>query len=184
MDGSTSFTCLDLTSAFSWLTIPEDDRHLTASCNVEGKLGAYVRSGFGLMVVPSTLSNHVGGKLNLVKEKGVRDWADDIVIPTRIGKAVCAYLCNIRLPARLRALNQSAGPAQRGAMKTLIELLTNPPILETGMNRSDCTRMSVNLARESGAGALRQDNRKGASIREQQVVRNRRKKIMPLTTSV
>ena len=83
MDQAAYFSCLDLASGFLQLTIHEADRHLTAFRDAEGKLWEYVRCGFGLKTVPSAFANYVGGSIMDVKKKGVRNWLDDMIIPTR-----------------------------------------------------------------------------------------------------
>ena len=83
MDQSAYFSCLDLASGFLQLTIHGADRHLTAFHDAEGKLWEYVRCGFGLKTVPSAFANYVGGSTMRVKKKGVRNWLDDVIIPTR-----------------------------------------------------------------------------------------------------
>ena len=84
IDQSAYFSCLDLASGFLQLTIHEEDRHLTAFRDAEGKLWEYVRCGFGLKTVPSAFANYVGGSITGVKKKGVRNCLDDMIIPTRI----------------------------------------------------------------------------------------------------
>ena len=86
MDQSAYFSCLDLASGFLQLTIHEADRHLTAFCDAEGKSWEYVRCGFGLKTVPSAFANYVGGSIMRVEKKGVRNWLDDMIIPTRTFK--------------------------------------------------------------------------------------------------
>ena len=83
MDQSAYFSCLDLASGFLQLAIHEADRHFTAFRDAEGKLWEYVRFGFGLKTVPSAFANYVGGSIMRVKKKGVRNWLDDMIIPTR-----------------------------------------------------------------------------------------------------
>ena len=82
MDQSAYFSCLDLASGFLQLTIHEPDRHLTAFRDAEGILWEYVRCGFDLKTVPSAFTNYVGGIIMEMK-KGVRNWLNDIIIPTR-----------------------------------------------------------------------------------------------------
>ena len=82
MGGSNCFTCLDIASGFLQLMIRESDRHLTAFREAEGKLWEFVRCGFRLKTVPSAFANYVGGQLTPVKMKGVRNWLNDIIIPT------------------------------------------------------------------------------------------------------
>ena len=77
------FSCLDLASGFLQLTIHEADRHFTAFRDAEGRLWECVRCGFGLKTVPSAFANYVGGSIMGVKNKGMRNWLDDIIIPTR-----------------------------------------------------------------------------------------------------
>ena len=83
MDQSAYFSCLDLASEFLQLTIHEADSHLTTFRDAEGKLWEYVRCGFGLKTVPSSFAIYVGGSIMRVKKKGVRNWLDDMTIPTR-----------------------------------------------------------------------------------------------------
>ena len=85
MDQSAYFSCLDLASGFLQLKIHEADRHLTAFRDAEGNLWEYVRfgCGFGLKTVLSAFANYVGGSIMTVKKKGVRNWLEDIIIPTR-----------------------------------------------------------------------------------------------------
>ena len=80
---SVYFSCLDLAPGFLQLTIHEADRHLTAFRDVEGKLWEYVSCGFDLKIVPSAFANYVGGSIMGVEKKGVHNWLDDIIIPTR-----------------------------------------------------------------------------------------------------
>ena len=61
---------------------PSPDRVRDAT----GKLWDYVRCGFGLKTVPSAFANYGGGQLIPVKMKGVRNWLDDIIIPTATAK--------------------------------------------------------------------------------------------------
>ena len=63
----------------------EVSMHLTAFRDAEGKRWEYVRCGFGLKAVPSAFANYVGGSILGVKKKGVRNWLDAIIIPTRTG---------------------------------------------------------------------------------------------------
>ena len=84
MKQSAYFSCLDFASGFLLLAVHEADMHLTAFCDAEGKLPEYVRFGFGLKTVPSTFANYVvGGSIMKVKKKDVRNWLDNILIPTR-----------------------------------------------------------------------------------------------------
>ena len=84
MDQSAYFSCLDLTSGFLQLTIHEAERYLTAFRDAEETLWEYIRCGFGLKTVPTAFPNYFGGSIMRVKKKGVRNWLDDIIIPTRI----------------------------------------------------------------------------------------------------
>ena len=63
--------------------IHDADRYFTAFRDAERKLLEYARCGFGLKTVPPALANYVGGIILRVKKKGVRNWLDDIIIPTR-----------------------------------------------------------------------------------------------------
>ena len=83
MNQSVYFSCLNLASGFLQLTTHEADRYLTAFRDTEGKLWEYVRCGSGLKTVASAFANYVGGSIMRVKKKGVRNWLDDIIIPTR-----------------------------------------------------------------------------------------------------
>ena len=83
MEGSKYFSSIDLASGFLQLEIHEDDRHLTAFRDADGKLYEYVRCGFGLKTVPSAFANYVGGRLLPVKDKGIKNWLDDIAIPSK-----------------------------------------------------------------------------------------------------
>ena len=83
MGQSAYFSCLDLALGFLQLTIHEADRHLTALRDAEGKLWEFVHCGFGLKTVPSAFANYVGGSIMRVNNKDVRDWLDDMIIPTR-----------------------------------------------------------------------------------------------------
>ena len=84
MEGSKYFFKIDLASGFLQLEIHEDDRHLTAFRDADGKLYKYVRCGFGLETVPSAFANYVGGRLVTVKNTGIKNWLDDIAIPSKI----------------------------------------------------------------------------------------------------
>ena len=66
-EGSKYFSNIDLASGLLQLEIHEDDRHLTAFWDADGKLYEYVRCGFGLKTVPSAFANYVGGRLLPVK---------------------------------------------------------------------------------------------------------------------
>ena len=84
MEGSKYFSSsIDLGSGFLWLEIHEDDRHLTAFRDADGKLYEYVRCGFGLKAVPSGFANYVGGRLLTVNDRGIKNWLDDIPIPSK-----------------------------------------------------------------------------------------------------
>ena len=74
MEGSKYFSSIDLASGFLQLEIHEDDRHLTAFQNADGNLYEYIRCGFGLKTAPSAFANYVGGRLILVKDKGIQNW--------------------------------------------------------------------------------------------------------------
>ena len=82
MEGSKYLSSIDLASGFLQLEIHEDDRHLAAFRDAEGKLYEYVRCGFGL-TVPSAFANYVGGRLLPVKDKGIQNWLHDIAIPSK-----------------------------------------------------------------------------------------------------
>ena len=69
MEGSKYFSNIDLVSGFLQLEIHEDDRHLTAFRDADGKLYEHVRCGFGLKTVPSAFANYVGGRLLTVKDR-------------------------------------------------------------------------------------------------------------------
>ena len=60
MEGSKCFSSIGLASGFLQLDIHEDDRHLTAFRDADGKLYEYVRCGFGFKTVPSAFANYVG----------------------------------------------------------------------------------------------------------------------------
>ena len=94
MDQSEYFSCLDPASGFLQLTIYEADRYLTAFRDAEGKLWEYVRCGFGLKTVPSSFfANCVDSSTMGVKKRGVRNWLDDIIIPTRTFEEQLELLC-------------------------------------------------------------------------------------------
>ena len=67
MEGSKYLFSIDLASGFLQLEIHEDDRHLKAFRDTEGKLIEYVRCGFGLTVL-SVSANYVGGRLSRIRE--------------------------------------------------------------------------------------------------------------------
>ena len=73
MEGSKYFSSIDLASGFLQLEIHEDDRHLTAFRDADGKLYEYVRCGFGVKTVPSLFANYVGGRLLPVKDMGIKN---------------------------------------------------------------------------------------------------------------
>ena len=81
MEGLKYFSSIDLASGFLQLEIHEDDRHLTAFRDADGKLYEYVRCGFGLKTVPSVFANYVEGRLLTVRD--IKDWLDDIAIPSK-----------------------------------------------------------------------------------------------------
>ena len=83
MNQSAYFSCLDLASGFLQLAIHEADRSLTAFRDAEGNLWEYARCGFDLKTVPLVFANYVGGSIMRVEKKGVRNWLDNIIIPTR-----------------------------------------------------------------------------------------------------
>ena len=83
MERSKYFSSIDLASGFVQLEIHEDDRHLTAFRDADGKLYEYVRCGFGLKTVFSAFVNYAGGRLLTVKDKGIKNWLDNIVIPSK-----------------------------------------------------------------------------------------------------
>ena len=83
IDQPAYFSCLDLVSGSLQLTIHEKDRCLTAFRDAEGKLWEYVRCDFGLKTAPSAFANYVGGSIMGVKNKGVHNWPDNIIVPTR-----------------------------------------------------------------------------------------------------
>ena len=62
--------------------IRESDRHLAAFRDAEGKLWENIRCEFRSKRVPSAFANYVGRQLMPVKMKGVRNWLDDVIIPT------------------------------------------------------------------------------------------------------
>ena len=72
MEGSKYFSSIDLASGFLQLEIHEDDRHLTAVGDADGKLYEYVRCGFGLKTVPPAFTTYVIGRLLPVKDKESR----------------------------------------------------------------------------------------------------------------
>ena len=63
--------------------IHEAGRYITAFGDAQGKVGEYVRCGFGFRTVLSAFANYVGGSIMPVEKKGVQNWLDDITIPTR-----------------------------------------------------------------------------------------------------
>ena len=69
MSGSKYFFSIDLASGFLQLHTHEDDRHLTAFRDADGKLYEYVRCGLGLKTAPSAFANYVGGRLLPVKDR-------------------------------------------------------------------------------------------------------------------
>ena len=81
MNQSVYFSCLDLASGFLQQIIREADRCLTTFRDAEGKLWENVHCSFGLKTVLSAFANYVG--CNIMIEKGIRNWLDDIIIPTR-----------------------------------------------------------------------------------------------------
>ena len=83
MEGSKYFSSIDLASGFLQLEIHEDDRHLTAFRAADEKLYEYVRCGFGLKTVPSAFANYVGGRLLTAKDRGIKNWLDDVAIPSK-----------------------------------------------------------------------------------------------------
>lgn len=63
--------------------IREEDRHLAGFRDAGKKLWQYVIYGFGLKTVAAVFASHVGEQLMPVKSKGVRNWLDDIMVPTK-----------------------------------------------------------------------------------------------------
>ena len=82
MEGSKYLSSIDLATGFLQLEIHEDDRHLTAFRDADEKLYEYVRCGFGL-TVSSAFANYVGGRLLPLKDKRIKNWLDDIAIPSK-----------------------------------------------------------------------------------------------------
>ena len=62
MEKSTSFSSIRLASGSQQLEIYEEDRHLTAFRDADGKVWKYIRCGFSLKTVPSSFINSVGGQ--------------------------------------------------------------------------------------------------------------------------
>ena len=83
MEGPKYFSSIDLASGFLQLEIHEDDRHQKAFRDADGKLYEYVCCGFGLKTVPSAFANYMGGRLLPVKGKGIKNWLNDIAIPSK-----------------------------------------------------------------------------------------------------
>ena len=73
MKRSKYISSIDLTSRFLQLEIHEDDRHLTAFRDADGKLYECVCCGFGLKTVPSAFANYVGGRLLTFKDRGIKN---------------------------------------------------------------------------------------------------------------
>ena len=93
VDQSVYFSCFNLASGFSQLTIHEADRYLAASRDAGGNLWEYVSCGFGSKTVPSAFDKNVGGRIMRVKKKGVSTWLDGIIISTRPFEEQLQLLC-------------------------------------------------------------------------------------------
>ena len=85
----------------------ETDRCLTAFCDAQRKLWEYERCGCGLTTVPSSFANYVGGRIMRVQKEGVRNWIDDIVIPTGTFKSNSNYSLNLQLFTANKAVGKS-----------------------------------------------------------------------------
>ena len=78
--------------------IRESDRHLAAFRGAEGKLWENIGCEFRPKRVPSAFANYVGRQLMPVKMKGVRNWLDDIIIPTATLEEQFALLLEVLDP--------------------------------------------------------------------------------------
>ena len=95
MGESTGFTCLDLASGFLQLKTDVVDCHLTTFRDANEKLWKYVRCRFELKTVPSVFPNYVGCCLMLVKRFYVREWLNDILVPSRTVAKSWGLLCKM-----------------------------------------------------------------------------------------
>ncbi|CAN0415651.1 unnamed protein product [Scytosiphon promiscuus] len=80
LSGNSRFTSTDLASGFFQLPIVEADRHKTAFRDAFRQLWEYVRCGFGLKILPPAFASMVGDLLGNLKEKGVDNYLDEIII--------------------------------------------------------------------------------------------------------
>ena len=82
MDESTCFTCLDLASVFFQIKIYEAGRDFTVFHDAEGKLEEYLHRRFRLKIIRSVFVKYVRGCLMPMKRSGVRNWLNDIPVPS------------------------------------------------------------------------------------------------------